>query len=168
MSLRLIFLILISGAGALWAPASAHQQKAAIIQILFNERSGSLEVAHRFYLHDGEEAVRQLYGPEADIIRSEDTRLKFALEVTREFSLWNSEDQPIELELLGYEMEGSFFWIYQEAVGELDHHMLAVKHEALRSIWPEQINTVNVEGKGPLQTLTFDGHEAVQFVSFPK
>ena len=166
MSLRLFLLFLIAGAGALWAPASAHQQKAAIIQILFNERSGSLEVAHRFYLHDGEEAVQELYGPEADIIKSEDTRLRFALEVTREFALWDSADRPIDLELLGYEMEGGFFWIYQEAVGELDHDLLVVKHEALRRIWPEQINTVNIEGKGPLQTLMFDGHEPIQFVRF--
>lgn len=168
MLFRLFLIFVTLGAGALLAPASAHQQKAAIIQVLFNERSGSLEVAHRFYLHDGEEAVRKLYGPEADIIRSEETQLQFALEVTREFTLWNDEDQQIELELLGYEMEGGFFWIYQEAVGELDHHMLTVKHEALRAVWPDQINTVNVEGKGPLQTLTFDGTETIQFVRFPE
>ena len=166
MLLRLFLVVLFVGAGAITVPASAHQQKAAIIQILFNERSDSLEVAHRFYLHDGEEAVRLLYGPDADIIHNEATRLKFARHVVDQFSLWNESDESIELDLLGYEIDGNFLWIYQEAPGALDQPMLAVKHEALRGIWPDQINTVNVEGKGPLQTLIFDGANAVQFVSF--
>ena len=32
---------------------------------------------------------------------------------------------------------------------------VTIRHDALRDIWPEQVNTINVEGKGKLQTLTF-------------
>jgi hypothetical protein len=37
--------------------AFAHQQKAAETTVLFNKRSGQLEVSHRFYMHDTEHAV---------------------------------------------------------------------------------------------------------------
>jgi hypothetical protein len=166
MLLRLFLLLAIVGAGTIWVPAFAHQQKAAIIQVLFNERSGSLEVAHRFYLHDAEEAVRQLYGADADIHNKSETKLKFAQLIVSSFGLWGADDKTIPLELLGYEIDGGFFWVYQEAQGSLQHPRLTVRHGALRNLWSDQVNTVNVEGKGPLQTLIFDGMEPVQFVTF--
>jgi len=32
---------------------------------------------------------------------------------------------------------------------------MTIRHGALRGLWYEQVNTINVEGKGKLQTLTF-------------
>ena len=41
--------------------ADAHKIKTAFSIILFNERTNNLEVVHRFYLHDAEEAVWELF-----------------------------------------------------------------------------------------------------------
>ena len=68
------------------APLQAHQMKTAITKLLFNDRSGQLEVMHRFYLHDAEHAVRQLIDSDADMIGDEQTRAQFAQYVQQQFS----------------------------------------------------------------------------------
>lgn len=160
----LLFILAIVGAGASEAPAFAHQQKAALTQVLFNPRSETIEVVHRFYLHDAEQAVQILFGADADIHGKEDTRFTMARYTVGKFSLWNEQDQPIELGLVGFEIEGNFFYVYQESEAKQNVEALTLRHDALRDIWPEQMNTVNVEGKGPVQTVLFDGENALQVV----
>lgn len=46
----------VSQAGAVWA----HPQKVAITDVFFNPRSGLIEIAHRFSLHDADAALDQL------------------------------------------------------------------------------------------------------------
>ena len=43
---------------------------------------------------------------------------------------------------------------------------MTVRHNALRELWPKQSNTINVEGKGKLQTLTFSDSVELLKVSF--
>jgi Domain of unknown function (DUF6702) len=163
---RLLSILLIVGAGAVAAPAFAHQQKAALTELLFNPRSGTLEIVHRFYLHDAEQAVQRLFGAEADIHGKQDTRFKFARYTVAKFALWDGKDMPIELGLVGFEIEGNYFWVYQESETKLDVKALTIRHDALRDIWPAQMNTVNIEGKGPLQTVLFSGENTLEHVTF--
>jgi len=165
--LRRFFLILtLVGAGAVLAPASAHQQKAALTQILFNPRTETIEIVHRFYLHDAEQAVQLLFGADADIHGKEDTRFTMARYAAGAFALWDDQDTPIELGLVGFEIDGNFFYVYQESENKQDPAALTIRHNALRDIWPDQMNTVNIEGKGALQTVLFDGENALQTVVF--
>jgi len=161
---KLLSILMIVGAGALYAPASAHQQKAALTEVLFNPRSGNIEVVHRFYLHDAEEAVRQLFGADADIHAKEETRFIMARYTTQHFAMWDEKDAPIELGLVGFEVEGNYFWVYQESETRQNPVALTMRHDVLRDIWPDQMNTVNVEGKGPLQTVLFDGANTLMVV----
>jgi hypothetical protein len=41
-----------------------------------------------------------------------------------------------------------------------------IRHNALRDLWPSQINTINIEGKGDLQTLTFSDSVELLKVEF--
>ena len=163
---KLFSILIIVGAGAIAASAFAHQQKAALTQVLFNPRSGTIEIVHRFYLHDAEEAVRQLFGVDADIYNSDDTRFRFARYTVDKFGLWDDKDAPIQLGLVGSEIEGNFFYVYQESETTPDGKALTIRHDVLRDIWPNQMNTVNVEGKGPLQSVFFNGENALQVVVF--
>jgi len=166
LSILIIANAAIWGAGAISVPASAHQQKAALTQVLFNPRSGNIEVVHRFYLHDAEEAVRQLFGVDADIYAKEETQFNFAQYTVNKFALWDGKDSPVELGLVGYEIDGNFFFVYQESENAEDIQALTIRHDVLRDIWPEQMNTVNVEGRGDLQTVLFDGENTLQVVVF--
>jgi hypothetical protein len=156
-------------AGAVCAPVSldAHELKTALSTVLFNQRSDNIEVVHRFNIHDAEHAVREVFGRNADIISSEDTQDTFANYVVERFALLKEDGTPISLEYLGFEVEGKFFWVYQEAPA-FEASQLILSHNALREIWPDQINTVNIEGFGDIQTLTFAGGTEYLSVEFNK
>ena len=93
---------------------SAHQQKTAISTVLFNPRTGNIEIMHRFRVHDAEHAVKEIFGKDADIIGSKETQQQFGDYVNQRFSLFDSEQQSLPLKMIGVELEGQFFWVYQE------------------------------------------------------
>ncbi len=154
--LRAFWLSVLITAGAYTVPAAAHQQKAAITKVLFNPRTGNIEVMHRFYMHDAEHAVRQIFGKDADIIGSAETQSIFADYVGERFALISGETE-LPLSPVGFEIERVFFWVYQETPITDGISDLTIKHDALRDVWPQQINTVNIEGLGEVKTATFDG-----------
>lgn len=133
----------------------AHQQKTAISTVLFNPRTENIEIMHRFRAHDAEHAVKEIFGKEADILDSSTTQKQFGEYVNQRFMLFGSEGKSLPLKMVGVELEGQFFWVYQETTQPTQLDNLTIRHDALRDLWPEQVNTINVEGKGKLQTLTF-------------
>ena len=139
------------------APASAHQQKAAITHILFNTRTGNIEVMHRFYIHDAEHAVRSLIDPDADIIASELTAEQFAEYVRQRFSLIGPDGNILTLNYVGQERDAAFIWVYQEMPIPDSMKSLSVVHNVLRDMWDEQSNLVNIERDGKIQSLDFAG-----------
>lgn len=138
---------------------SAHQLKAAITTVLFNERTNNIEVSHRFYLHDSEHAVQHIYNKNADLIKDEKTQQQFSGYVEGQFKLKTLANKPLTLNSVGYQIEGKFFWVYQEVTIPKEVKGLKMSHGALRELWPTQINMVNIEGQGDIKTLTFTGEE---------
>ena len=137
--------------------AFAHQKKEALTEILFNSRSGNLEVMHRYLIHDAEHAVRQLVDPQADLIASEETRETFAKYAVERFALLGDDGAPLELQYVGQEIDSAFLWVYQEMALPESLKGLGVIDNALRDIWPEQNNLVNIERNGQIQSLNFSG-----------
>jgi hypothetical protein len=136
----------------------AHQQKSAISTVLFNPQTKNIEIMHRFRVHDAEHAVKQIFNKNADIIDSKKTQEEFGHYVNQRFNLFDGNGQSMPLKMVGVELDGQFFWVYQEtALASISSPLenMTVRHDALRDIWPEQVNTINIEGKGELQTLTF-------------
>jgi hypothetical protein len=134
---------------------NAHQQKSSISTVLFNPRTNNIEIMHRFRVHDAEHAVKQIFGKTADILNSQSTQQEFSDYVNQRFNLLDHEKTPLPLKIVGHELDGKFFWVYQETVQPPELKNLSIRHDALRDLWPSQVNTINVEGKGKLQTLTF-------------
>ncbi|MEW6993300.1 DUF6702 family protein [Colwelliaceae bacterium MEBiC 14330] len=157
-SFLVCFLLLVTSA-IVANMALAHQQKSAETTVLFNQRTGQLEVSHRFYIHDTEHAVQSLFDKNADIINSEKTQRQFANYVARQFHLRSLSDKTLPISSLGFEVEGKFFWVYQET--EIPAKLSGVKifNGVLRELWPTQINMVNIEGKGEVRTLYFSENE---------
>ena len=155
----IIALLLVSTSFVSTNLAFAHQQKAAETTVLFNKRSGQLEVSHRFYMHDTEHAVQSLFDKNADIINSEKTQQQFADYVAKQFLVHTLTDEALPLSSVGYEVEGKFFWVYQET--KIPSKLDGVKlfNGALRELWPTQINMVNIEGKGKVRTLYFSDNK---------
>lgn len=162
---RLLVLILLI-TGALSASVFAHQQRAAITKVLFNQNTGNLEIMHRFYLHDTEHAVQMLFDKRADIRNSADTQELFANYVSKRFAIKPLNGEELKLKHVGHEIERIYFWVYQEIEAPKNIEGLTMIHNALRDIWTDQINTVNVEGKGDIRTATFEGNIELLSVEF--
>ncbi|WP_254303990.1 DUF6702 family protein [Shewanella sp. VB17] len=139
------------------ASAFAHQQKLAVTTLLFNNRSGLLEVTHKFYLHDAEHAVKDLFSPSANIVSDKLTQTTFIHYVEGQFSVKDLKGKDIALSSVGSEIDGRYFWVYQEVTIPKAIEGIQVSNGALRDLWPSQVNLVNVEGKGALQSLLFEG-----------
>lgn len=111
--------------------ASAHQQQEAFTTILFNSRTGNIDVMHRFYLHDAEhvageisrahinaEREKKLAKKRVDIISDDDAQTAFGLYVADHFAL-RLEVKPesvekLDLTYIGQEVDGKFLWVYQQ------------------------------------------------------
>lgn len=146
--------------------ARAHQIKAAITTVLFNPRTENIEVMHRFNLHDAEHAVKALFDKHADIMDDADTQQQFADYVAHHFAILNAAGKPLKLAGVGFEVEGKHFWVYQETAEPPVLEGIKIRHDALRDLWPKQVNTLNVEGKGDIKTLTFADSVNLLEVSF--
>lgn len=136
--------------------AYAHRLHAAITTVLFNDRTHRIEVMHRFNLHDAEHAATELFGRGADLLESGEDRQRFAIYVHERFSLGMPGGQRLPMPLIGSEIEGDTLWIYQAHAYPAEPLTgLIVAHSALQDIWPDQVNTVNLEQGGRVSTLTF-------------
>ena len=158
-SLALITIVLMGLAvSTVWA----HQKKTAVTTVLFNERTGNIEIMHRFLIHDAEHAVKQIrgvsFGKGADIIASENTRQAFSEYVSERFSILDQNGELLELTLLGSEIDGNSIWVYQETPIPADLQSMTISHNALRDIWIEQVNRVNIERNKETGTLIFQGN----------
>ncbi len=154
--MKRIVIIFLAVASLLTLPATAHQLRTAITKVLFNKNTGNLEVMHRFYLHDTEHAVQMLFDKKADIRNSANTRELFANYVSNRFAIKPLDGKELQLTPVGHEIERIYFWVYQEVKAPEDLQGLSMIHNALRDIWSDQVNTVNVEGIGDLRTATFE------------
>ena len=145
--------------------SSAHQQKSATSTISFNPNTHNIEIMHRFRIHDAEHAVKHVFGKDADIIGSTKTKKQFNDYVNKHFSMFSSGN-ALHLISVGYESDGQFFWVYQETTEPPGLENLSIRHNALRDIWENQVNTINIEGKGQLQTMTFSDSVELLEVQF--
>ncbi|MCO7224363.1 DUF6702 family protein [Pleionea sp. CnH1-48] len=133
--------------------AQAHQQKQAISTILFNERTGNIEIAHRFYIHDAEHAVKRIVNGPADLMKDKDVQTAFATYVTKHFAIKTTEEKVLSLKHLGQEVKGKFFWVYQEVSVPDTLKQFEIHYDALMEIWPSQRNIVNIEGVGDIKSI---------------
>lgn len=147
-------------------PVFAHQQKSAETTMLISKDHQQLEVTHRFYLHDTEHAVQAILDKKADIINSKNTQQQFADYVATQFAAQTLIDEDLSFINVGYEVEGKFFWVYQEALLPGPLKGIKVFNGALRELWPTQINMVNIEGQGKVRTLYFNDQNDWLVVEF--
>ena len=144
-------------------PATAHQQKEAITRVVFNDRTGNIEVMHRFLLHDAEHAIGQLFGQSADLLGNPADRDRFESYVHSGFSLLDQDGKVIALTPVGNEIDTRFLWVYAEAPIPEGLSALTLSHAALRDVWPEQTNLVNVERNDTVRTATFrEGDRSIE------
>ena len=151
-------LVLLAWAGSV----AAHQAREAVTQVVFNNRTGNIEVMHRFLVHDAEHAVRDIFGADADVLRKSASRDRFAAYVGERFSLRDQDGTALTLTPVGSEIEGKYLWVYAETPIPDTLTALSMTHDALRDLWPDQVNLVTIERDGEQASALFaDGTPAL-------
>lgn len=145
--------------------ASAHQQKTAVTRILFNPNTGNIEVMHRFFVHDAEHAASLIFGERQALMESAESRALFSSYVVNGFAVEahyeDGSSEELSLTFLGSEIDGQFLWVYQEIPQTKTVTAMTIVNLALRDVWSDQSNLVNIERDGEVYSLTFDGSDEV-------
>ncbi len=144
------------------APLAAHPLKLSETTIGANPRTGQLEVAHSLSLHDMGALLRAADASETDILGSPAARTAVERYVAARFQL-SADGRPVQLAVLGSEIEGGSLWVYQEAAIP-DAAELTVDDSILFDVFPDQQNRVNVDMGGGVRTLVFRNGSAPQSV----
>ena len=160
-SASLLLLLWSSGAGLLLS-LSAHEEKTLLTDVFFNERAGNLEIAHRINIHDAEHVLRRQKQLPDNLIDSKNAQSLFADYVTKIFQLTNKDGSIINLSLVGQEIEGGHFWVYQEIpITRLPGRAFKIQNSILSDEVKQQTNTVNVRFRSHVSTFVFKaGSEA--------
>jgi hypothetical protein len=137
--------------------AFGHEEKAALVRVVFNPATEKLEVIHRYFLHDAEHAARQLFNESIDMIESVDDRELFANYVRNRFSISKlneaGEETALALNYTSQETDRRFLWVYQEISIPQDTTALMIFNTVLQDVWPDQANLINVEKDGEVYSL---------------
>lgn len=134
--------------------AWAHPQKASLTDVTLNTRTQSVEIVHRFVLHDAEQAVQRLNGAGASLLDDPAQLEAFALYVAERVTA-STDAGPVELTLLGGEIDDGYVWIYQETGIQPALNSLKLNSKALLDVFPTQQNTVNIRIGGTVRSQTF-------------
>ncbi len=160
-----LFIALWAALAATLSPGQAHEGKSALTQVLFNPRTGNIEVMHRLSLHDADHAAQKM-AKVKDLIGDKSAQKSLAALVRAQFALaivgGSNEQSPAALVFtpVGHEIEGPFFWVYAEApmpkkLGA--SFKLLIQNEIFRDLWADQLNLVTVEHGAFRGSATFDG-----------
>lgn len=154
----------------------AHQQQEALTTVLFNDRSGRVEIMHRFYVHDAEHVINKIYAQGKDIIANEKAQRAFGEYVADKFKVKVGSGPKIEFDYLGQEYDGKFLWVYQVAPQEVLLNTTAkqgkavelwFEHSSLQEFWAGQRNVINLEYKGEVKTLQLEKGDGWQSLILP-
>ncbi|WP_054112689.1 DUF6702 family protein [Marinagarivorans algicola] len=118
-------------------PAHAHKQQVSTTHITVNAITGNLEVMHRFHSHDAEHYLNHLLKDHGDLMLNPKHQQLLGQYVAKHFKLSITEGgAPIDLTYVGQEVEGPYFWVYQQwPVNEV--HTVWIEAGFFQDLWGE-------------------------------
>ncbi len=158
---RLLVAACIFTAGLLaLSPASAHR-KPVVMTTIEKIEGDKLGITHRFHAHDAVSILAldpQNTQPELDSLRS---RAKVALYVSEHFLMATRQAEgplaPVELKLIGAELEGEFLFVYQETELPASMDNMYARSDLLSEIGNDWLSHVNLTIDEVIRTITFSG-----------
>jgi len=143
MHRKALWLLAILGLMMQLPPAAAHKYFFGLTEISYNSRSNSVEVVHQYTLHDIQRAMTKQFGRDFRIDQPA-AEQKLRKWVAKHFQLFDSSDQNVRLNWVGFEADFQNIWFYQELAQEKpDFCAWKVRNSLLMESFPAQVNTVN-------------------------
>ena len=136
------------------AAADAHRFHMGITEVAFNPRTGSTEIVHTYMAHDIEALLMSLYGRQFDLGDPEDQAV-LRKYIEAQFWLKGRDNARLPLRWVGMTADARSVVIYQELENAPLAKTAAVRQGVLVDFLPDQVNTVNFNNSGTIQSLTF-------------
>lgn len=122
----------------------AHQLQYIVSTVSLRDTQ-PLQVTHRFDIHDSEHALQKLFQQRLSLHKPK-VQQDFAAYISDNFGI-RAGQQALELVTVGYELEGKYFWVYQESK-TARQSPLTIQSALLFDVFPEQIHWLNIEHAG--------------------
>lgn len=154
----------------LWSGVlNAHQLKEAYSTLKYNSNTNSLEIEHRFYVHDSEHALSKVFSKPVDLHKDAESKALFEQYILSHFSLWIN-DELIQPDTVGSDVERKYFWVYQEVPLSKDFPATAIETmtlemTALQDVWKKQLNYINVELNDKTQSVRLSFEKPKQTIA---
>ncbi|MGF1605363.1 MAG: DUF6702 family protein [Rhodothalassiaceae bacterium] len=140
----------------------AHRARITVTTITWNPRTPAWEITHRIHVHDALLALGRIDPDAAPDLVALRSRARLALLVEQAFGLATPAGTPLELALIGAEVDGEQLYVYQERTQEQPMKRFLVRCSLLRGLFPDQANHVNVQLGETVKTLFFTGDDTVK------
>lgn len=137
------------------APALAHRFHAGLVEIAFNQRTGSIEVVHTYMAHDIEPLIATLAGQPLELDSAEAGQL-LRTYLDQRFYLLGADQARLPLRWVGMTAGVDSVVVYQELAATALAQVAQVHQAVLTDLLPRQSNTVNVHIDGAIRSLAFD------------
>lgn len=128
---------------------SAHPIHVSLTFVNYNERTGSLEIVHKIFIDDFDQALLDKYGEKLQLgteweSAESEKYIRQYIEENFELKLNGKAQQP---NYIGKESDLEAVWIYQEIENVADIQDLEVAHTALLELFDDQKNIVHLDYK---------------------
>lgn len=148
---------------AVSALAHAHRFHAGITDISMNPNSGNTEIVHTFMAHDVEAILENLYQRQFDLSDPEDVQV-FKKYFEKQFML-SDQQGVLPLKWVGLKVDPNSVIIFQELEQRALPEQVLIRQAVLTDFLSDQVNTLNINKNGVIQTLTFTRNK--RETSFP-
>lgn len=146
-------------------PALAHRLARTETELRI-DADGRVSVIHVYHLQDVQSALYKaglIAGPDLSSLRA---RAQLANYTQGRFRLYEC-DAPVNLSIIGAEIEGGHVYVYQEGQlflpsNTVDRARLTLDASMLRDLLVGQSNSVNVIRNGETRTIEFSGDDGIK------
>jgi len=162
MTTRRTALQILSGAAltaALPIPAWAHKQKKTLTEIVWNKRDKLLEITHTYHMHDAETALTYVGILAKPDLTSLKERARLALYTVANFMLKNMNNETLDLELIGADIDGVRAYVFQQLSMDTPPENLVISCTLLRGIIEGQINNVDFKVSDTVHSVLFEADD---------
>jgi len=119
---------------------------------------GRIDVIHLMHTDDTKRALFDVGILDKPDLLGLKARAKVALYVESHFSIF-ANDTPVELEVIGAEIEGPNFYVYQQGHTDAPAKDISLEASMMRELIHSQTNSVNIKHGGETYSLDFRGRD---------
>ncbi|MDN5201808.1 hypothetical protein QQ008_10555 [Fulvivirgaceae bacterium BMA10] len=145
-----------------------HPFHVSVCEIEFDQKTAALQITQRIFLDDIELGLRKTFGKDFDIM---DDQIKQEVEdmlekYLQEHLVLKVNDQPVDINYLGHEMDREAIWCYLEVQNIKAVQKVEVENTILFEEFDDQANLVHVEFNDNIKSFKLTPEKRIDSVEF--